>query len=250
MRVPGILLALLFGLASLGAAPASGQSQAAPSSVAPSDLRNSAAEASPIGKFHSANERLHNFDLRNLGSVHIEEDRDNVCYTMRSYIVARENRNSDSTMLVGYSTCQPSSKYELRITVEDPKECLALLAGCSVALQASPPSAPAVPAPPRASENIGTTTPPRVSPSVPMPPRIVLQLPRFPKLQPELQPVLPMFAAPDSDGAIPPRIVLQMPRFPKLQSELQPVLPMLAAPDSHAPKPLHVPFIRWQMSPP
>ncbi len=125
MRIPGILLALLFGLASLGAAPASGQSQAAPGSVAPSgksDLLNSAAGASPIGKFHPANQRLHNFDLRNLGSIHIEEDRDNVCYTMRSYIVARENRDSDSTKLVGYSTCQPSSKYELRITVEDPKE--------------------------------------------------------------------------------------------------------------------------------
>ena len=46
-----------------------------------------------------------------------------------------------------------------------------------------------------ASENIGTTTAPRVSPSVPMPPRLALQLPRLPKL-PELQPVLPVFADP------------------------------------------------------
>jgi hypothetical protein len=76
---------------------------------------------------------------------------------------------------------------------------LALLVGCSVALQASPAplSAPAVLAPPRASENVGTTTPPRVSPSVPMPPRLALQLPRFPKLEPELHPVLPVLAAPD-----------------------------------------------------
>jgi hypothetical protein len=114
---------------------------------------------------------------------------------------------------------------------------LALLVGCSVALQASPPtlSAPAVPAAPqRASANVGTTTGARVSPSVPMPPRLVLQLPRFPKL-PELQPVLPVFADPDSDGAMPPRLALQLPRFPKLQPELQPVLPVLAAPDSHAP---------------
>jgi hypothetical protein len=126
---------------------------------------------------------------------------------------------------------------------------LALLVGCSVALQASPAplSAPAVPAPPRASENIGTTTAPRVSPSVPMPPRIALQLPRFPKL-PDLQPVPPVFAAKDSDGAMPPRIALQLPRSPKLP-ELQPVLPVFAAPDSHAPKPLHVPFIRQQMNP-
>jgi hypothetical protein len=125
MRIPGALLSLLLGLASLGTAPASGQSQSAPGSVAPSakfDLLNSAAGARRISKFHPENERPRNFDLRNLGSIHTEEDRDNVCYTMRSYIVARESRNSDSTELVGYSTCQPSSKYELRITVDDPKE--------------------------------------------------------------------------------------------------------------------------------
>jgi hypothetical protein len=102
MRLLGILPALLFGLASLGAAPAS----------------DSTAEADPVSNFHPAMER-HHFDLHNLGSIHIVEERDNVCYTMRSYIVARENRDSDSTKLVGYSTCQPSSKYELRITVED-----------------------------------------------------------------------------------------------------------------------------------
>jgi len=79
-------------------------------------------EAGPIGKLHPTNERLHNFDFRNLGSIHTDGERDNVCYRMRSYIVARENRDSDSTKLVGYSTCQPSSKYELRVTVEDPKE--------------------------------------------------------------------------------------------------------------------------------
>jgi hypothetical protein len=125
MRIPSALLSLLLGLASLGAAPASDQSQAAPGSVAPSakfDLLNRATGARPIRKFRPANERLRNFDLGNLGSIHTEEDRDNICYTMRSYIVARENRNSDSTELVGYSTCQPSSKYELRITVDDPKE--------------------------------------------------------------------------------------------------------------------------------
>jgi hypothetical protein len=72
---------------------------------------------------------------------------------------------------------------------------LALLVGCSVALQASPLTLSAPPQ--RPSANVGTTTAPRVSPSVPMPPRVVLQRPRFPKL-PELQPVLPVFASPDS----------------------------------------------------
>ncbi len=125
MRIPGILLALPIGLASLWASAASNPSQAVPSSVVPSvksDLPTRAAEASPNAEFHPANERLRHFDFRNLGSIHIEENRDSVCYTMRSYIVARENRDSDSTKLVGYSTCQPSSKYELKITVADPNE--------------------------------------------------------------------------------------------------------------------------------
>jgi len=43
--------------------------------------------------------------------------RDHVCYSMRSYIVARESPNSDSTRLVGYRTCEPAWKYELRTTV-------------------------------------------------------------------------------------------------------------------------------------
>jgi len=78
--------------------------------------------------------------------------------------------------------------------------------------------------------------PPQAAPGS-APPRIVLQSPRFPKLV-DLQPVVPVLAAPNPDDTMPPRIRLQRPRFPNLQPELQPVLPVLAAPDS-APKPLH-----------
>jgi hypothetical protein len=45
-----------------------------------------------------------------------------VCLKMRSYIVARESPDSDSTRLVGYKTCQPSWKYELRTTVGTVKD--------------------------------------------------------------------------------------------------------------------------------
>jgi hypothetical protein len=124
MRIPSVLLALVFGLASSGAVSAAEQPQ--PSLYSPAlsvkpDWLNRAAEAIPIDKSHPANGRP-KFDLRNLGSIHLAEDGDKVCYTMRSYIVARENKGSDSTKLVGYSICQPSSKYELKITFEDPKE--------------------------------------------------------------------------------------------------------------------------------
>jgi len=42
---------------------------------------------------------------------------DAVCLKIRSYLMARDSRGSDSTHLVGYSTCQPASRYRLRTAV-------------------------------------------------------------------------------------------------------------------------------------
>ena len=42
---------------------------------------------------------------------------DTFCLKMRSYLVARDSRRSDSTHLVGYSTCQPANRYRLRTAV-------------------------------------------------------------------------------------------------------------------------------------
>ena len=39
---------------------------------------------------------------------------DTVCYKIRSYVVARDSKNSDSVHPVGYSTCQPASRYRLK----------------------------------------------------------------------------------------------------------------------------------------
>ncbi len=41
---------------------------------------------------------------------------DTVCYKIRSYVVARDNKDSDSVHPVGYSTCQPASRYRLKKT--------------------------------------------------------------------------------------------------------------------------------------
>ena len=41
---------------------------------------------------------------------------DTVCYRIRSYVVARDNKDSDSVHPVGYSTCQPASRYRLKKT--------------------------------------------------------------------------------------------------------------------------------------
>ena len=47
-------------------------------------------------------------------------DDDATCYTMRSYVVARDSKHSDSTHLTGYSTCQRASKYRLKTTEQQP----------------------------------------------------------------------------------------------------------------------------------
>lgn len=41
---------------------------------------------------------------------------DTVCYKIRSYVVARDRKDSDSVHPIGYSTCQPAAKYRLRVT--------------------------------------------------------------------------------------------------------------------------------------
>ncbi len=43
-------------------------------------------------------------------------DADATCFTMRSYVVARDSKDSDSTHPTSYSTCQPASKYRVRTT--------------------------------------------------------------------------------------------------------------------------------------
>ena len=42
---------------------------------------------------------------------------DTTCLAIRSYVVARDSKDSDSTHLVHYSTCQPASRYQLRTAV-------------------------------------------------------------------------------------------------------------------------------------
>jgi hypothetical protein len=44
-------------------------------------------------------------------------DGDTTCYTIRSYVVARDSKDSDSTHMTGYSTCQPASRYRVKTTV-------------------------------------------------------------------------------------------------------------------------------------
>lgn len=45
-----------------------------------------------------------------------ESDAPPTCYAIRSYVVARDSKTSDSTHPVSYSTCQPAARYQLRTT--------------------------------------------------------------------------------------------------------------------------------------
>jgi hypothetical protein len=48
---------------------------------------------------------------------------DTTCYSIRSYVVARDAKDSDSTHPAGYSTCQPSDRYHVKsaeIRLESP----------------------------------------------------------------------------------------------------------------------------------
>ncbi len=47
-------------------------------------------------------------------------DADTACYKIRSYVVARDSKDSDSTHMTSYSTCQPASKYRVKTTEGDP----------------------------------------------------------------------------------------------------------------------------------
>jgi hypothetical protein len=40
------------------------------------------------------------------------------CFAIRSYLMARENKNSDATHLKAYSICQPSSQYQVKSATE------------------------------------------------------------------------------------------------------------------------------------
>jgi hypothetical protein len=57
------------------------------------------------------NGQLASIDVPSNGS-----DADTTCLSMRTYVVARDSKDSDSTHPAGYSTCQPTDRYRLKST--------------------------------------------------------------------------------------------------------------------------------------
>jgi len=47
-----------------------------------------------------------------------EASEESLCYNIRSYVVARDDKDSDTTHPIGSSTCQPARRYALKNTDE------------------------------------------------------------------------------------------------------------------------------------
>ena len=107
MRLTGLLAILLFLAIVFFAASAASYAQTL-HAVAPSSSTDLVKPATPDTL---AQPRF----TRRLFS---EEQRDGICYTMRTYVVARESRDSDVTVPKAYHECLPEWKLQMRTTDE------------------------------------------------------------------------------------------------------------------------------------
>jgi hypothetical protein len=89
------------------------------SATAEDPLLSLQAARTPVFKFDPA-AKTNRFLTPDKGGFVISPDllpADTVCLKIRSYLMARDSKGSDSTHPVGYSTCQPASRYRLRTAV-------------------------------------------------------------------------------------------------------------------------------------
>jgi hypothetical protein len=103
MRVTGLLVVLLLIVIFFLTAPAASYAQSA----------NSANAASSAADRADFDRTVRNF-MRGDGA---QLERDGVCYTMRTYIVAREDKDSDVTRPVRVTRCLPATKLEFKSAI-------------------------------------------------------------------------------------------------------------------------------------
>jgi len=51
-----------------------------------------------------------------------EDETQPTCFKMRSYYVERESKHSDVTHPIGYSTCTPSTRFDIKRAEDDPRK--------------------------------------------------------------------------------------------------------------------------------
>jgi hypothetical protein len=117
MKLSNLVAAFLLALMAITFASAGNLPQLAAPAVAP-DLSNRLAGG--VRQFSMSNQQTtqspgpqSRFRFRPRPTVRPSE----VCYAIRSYIFARED-GSDSTRLVGQTTCTPSSKFQMKQSAE------------------------------------------------------------------------------------------------------------------------------------
>jgi len=105
MRFTGLLALLLFILIVFFAAPAASFGQTANAITTARTATLSAALQPNDDTFA---------DLDRHTRANTEFERDGVCYTMRTYVMAREDKDSDATRMVRATRCLPSWKLEFK----------------------------------------------------------------------------------------------------------------------------------------
>lgn len=108
MRLTGLLALLLFILIVFFVASAASFAQTANTIIVTKTATPSPALQSNDNTFADLVPRAH------FGS---EFERDGVCYTMRTYVMAREDKDSDATRMVRATRCLPSWKLEFKTAI-------------------------------------------------------------------------------------------------------------------------------------
>jgi len=106
MRLTGILAIILFLAIVFFAAPAASYAQSNNSET------SNLAILADAGKASAMSPQPPHLSRR----LATEEQRDGVCFTMRTYVVARESRDSDAVRFKGYHECMPEWKLQMRTT--------------------------------------------------------------------------------------------------------------------------------------
>jgi len=110
MKLPALLVLFLAGsIPAIGATPQLQRNTTLQDSVQVSDQPETPVNSPQL----FSRENISRFSAENWD---LEKP---VCYKMRSYHMVREDQGSDVTHMDGYTTCQPSSKYQTKRTVLD-----------------------------------------------------------------------------------------------------------------------------------
>jgi hypothetical protein len=116
-RLLVLSLLILLSVATVAAQSSSGQS---PTGQSSSEKSADSASAASQGKKDSPQTRSLDSSAEGSHAQHILtlEQNDSVCYTLRTYRVARLSPESDATKPAGYSSCLRSSRFQLKTAVD------------------------------------------------------------------------------------------------------------------------------------